>query len=88
MITEAQKDIILKCARKYNATKVILFGGAADEDNARDIDIGVKGIKNGLFFKFYGELLLEPSEPIDVVDLTQSNSFNRLVERDGIKLYG
>jgi len=58
MITEDEKDIILRCAKKYNVSSVLLFGSSIErEKDANDIDLGVKGIEPKLFFKFYAELV-------------------------------
>ena len=88
MISEKDKAIILKYAKKYNISTVILFGSCLDKEDPNDIDIGIKGIEPELFFKFYGELLLEVSKRIDIVNLGKDNLFNRLVEKEGVKLYG
>ena len=88
MISEKDKAIILKYAKKYNLTTVILFGSSVEREDANDIDIGIKGIEPGHFFEFYGELLLSLSKRIDIVDLSKENSFNKLVEKEGVKLYG
>ena len=88
MISEKDKAIILKYAKKYNLITVILFGSCVDREDPNDIDIGIKGIEPELFFRFYGDLLLEITMPIDVVNLDKDNSFNKLIEREGMKLYG
>ena len=88
MISEKDKAIILKCAKKYNLDTVILFGSSIDREDANDIDIGIKVIEPGQFFEFYGELLLLLSKRVDVINLSKENSFNKLIEKEGIKLYG
>lgn len=88
MISEKDKASILKLAKKYNLSAVILFGSCLDREDPNDIDIGIKGIEPEVFFKFYGELLLEITMPIDVVNLDKDNPFNKLVEKEGMKLYG
>ncbi|NQS88802.1 nucleotidyltransferase domain-containing protein [Patescibacteria group bacterium] len=88
MISERDKTIILKYARKYNLTEVILFGSSIEREEVSDVDIGIKGIEPELFFDFYGELLLLLSKRVDVVNLDKKNPFNKLVEKEGIKLYG
>ena len=88
MISEKDKTTILKYARKYNLTEVILFGSSIAREDANDIDIGIKGIEPKLFFDFYGELLLLLSKRVDIVNLDKKNPFNKLVEKEGIKLYG
>ena len=88
MISEKNKEIILKYAKKYNVSVVILFGSSLEKEDTNDIDIGIKGIEAGLFFDFYGELLLALSKRIDIIDLSRENSFNRLIEKEGTVLYG
>jgi len=51
--------------KKYDAEKIILVGSMLD--NSRfgfhsDIDLCVKGVKNSLYFKAVGELLMEAGE--------------------------
>jgi len=89
MITERDKDIILRCAKKYDVSHIILFGSSIREDRkVHDIDIGVKGIEPRLFFKFYAELFKSLSKPVDLVDLSRKSLFNDLVEEIGVKSYG
>ncbi len=88
MIKNEDKEIILNCAKKYDLNTVILFGSSIEREDANDIDIGIKGIEPGHFFDFYGELLLSLSKRVDVVDLSKENSFNKLIEKEGVRLYG
>ena len=89
MIAKKDKKIILQCAKRYNVSAVFLFGSSLENNkNSNDIDIGVKGIKPQLFFKFYAELFKQLSKPVDIVDLSNKSSFNKLVEEMGIKIYG
>ena len=89
MITELEKEIILQCAREYKASSVLLFGSSVEDDqDADDIDLGVKGIEHKLFFKFYARLVKLLSRPVDLVDLTQKSLFNDMVEESGVKIYG
>lgn len=89
MITEREKEIILRCAKKYNASSVFLFGSSIEKDTeVNDIDLGIKGVNPRLFFKFYAELFKHFSKPLDVVDLSQKSLFNDIVEKTGVKIYG
>lgn len=89
MITDADKNIILQCAKKYNVSSVILFGSSISKGNqANDIDIAVKGIEPRLFFKFYAELFKHLSKPVDLVDLSRKTLFNELIEETGVSIYG
>ncbi|TFG20859.1 MAG: nucleotidyltransferase domain-containing protein [Promethearchaeota archaeon] len=88
MISEKDKNTILKYAKKYKIEKVILFGSSKERTDARDIDIGVKGISPKLFFDFCWELYRDLSKPVDIIDLNIDCSFNKLIEEDGLVLYG
>ncbi len=53
VISEKDKEIIIKYAKKYKVSSVILFGSSTRKDReSNDIDIGVKGLEPGLFFDF------------------------------------
>ncbi len=88
MISENDRIIILKYAKKYNLGRVILFGSSKERTDANDIDLGVNGISPELFFDFCWELYRDISKPVDVIDLDKDCLFNRIVERDGVVLYG
>lgn len=89
MITEREKEVIAYYAQKYKVSSVLLFGSSLEKDSKpNDIDIGVKGIEAGVFFKFYGELIKHLSRPIDLVDLSQETLFTQLVEKNGVRIYG
>jgi len=89
MISERERSIILKYAEKYNVSSVYLFGSSIRTDvEPRDIDIGVKGLRSDLFFKFYGELIQELPKPVDIVDLSKPSLFTDLVEQEGVRIYG
>jgi len=87
MISENDKNIILRYAKKYKLEKVILFGSSKERTDARDIDVGVRGIAPELFFDFCWELYRDLSKPVDVIDLSKDCLFNRLIEKDGLVLY-
>jgi len=89
MITEEDKAVIMQCAAKYNVSSIIVFGSSLDDSiEARDIDLGVKGLDPRQFFKFYAELFKHLSKPVDLVDITRKTVFNDLVEESGIQIYG
>jgi len=89
MITEYEKDVILRYAKKYNVSSVFLFGSSIEkEEGANDIDLGVRGIEQKLFFKFYAELVKHLSKPVDIVDLSQKSLFNDIIEETGVRIYG
>ncbi|MEA1906181.1 MAG: hypothetical protein U9N12_04390 [Euryarchaeota archaeon] len=76
MITDKDKDTIIQCAKICDVESVILFGASMRDDiESNDIDIGVKGIKTRLFFKFYAELFKKLPKPVDLVDLSRKSLF-------------
>ena len=88
MISEEDKATIVNIVRQYNAGSVLLFGSGADPTKeAQDIDLAVDDLAPEKFFSFYGDLLFSLSKPVDLIDLTADTKFNRLVYREGIRLY-
>ncbi|MFQ5864344.1 MAG: nucleotidyltransferase family protein [bacterium] len=89
MLTERDKELIIQFARKYDVSQIYLFGSSMKEGiKSKDIDLGVKGLRPELFFKFYGELSRKVSKNVDLVDLSQNSLFTQLIEKRGIKIYG
>jgi len=88
MVTQKIRQIIIKHAKKYGAKKVYLFGSSVYKKDAQDIDLGVKGIKVGKFFKFYGELLRYLPKDVDLVDFSKPTEFIKLAKKNGVKIYG
>ena len=88
MISEGDLKIILKYAKKYKLFKVILFGSSVERADARDIDLGVKGIAPELFFTFCWEVYRDLSKPVDIIDLEEKCLFTELIEKGGVVLYG
>jgi predicted nucleotidyltransferase len=89
MISEQDKATIVDIARRYGVRGVLLFGSSADpKREADDIDLAVEGIVPEKFFSFYGDLIFGLSKPVDLIDLSSDTKFNRLVYREGIRLYG
>jgi len=89
MLPEIEKQIIIDAARKYNVAAIYLFGSTLTEGAAaRDIDLGVLGVPAELFFEFYAELMKNLPKPVDLIDLKKPTLFNKLVLRDGMKIYG
>lgn len=89
MISEKDKETIIKYAKKYNVSSVILFGSSTKKNREfNDIDIGVKGIEPRLFFDFYADLFKNISKPVDLIDLSKKSLFTKLVEENGVRIYG
>jgi predicted nucleotidyltransferase len=90
MITDADKKTILEISGKYHAKRVLLFGSSLDpeEKESRDIDVAVEGISPKEFYRYYGDLMLSLSKPVDVIDISGTSKFVKLILQEGILLYG
>ncbi|MDW8291091.1 MAG: hypothetical protein RMM06_10215 [Armatimonadota bacterium] len=89
MISKAEREIIIRCARKFGASRVLLFGSCVHRQQGyRDIDIAVEGIPPHLFFRFCAEVMRQLRTPVDVVDLSEQNPFTQLVREKGVSIYG
>ena len=87
MISEAEKEIIIQFAKKYNVSSIFLFGSSLYEKKYNDIDLAVKGLKPELFFKFYGELIRNLPKPVDLIDLSEKTLFTQMIEETAVKIY-
>ncbi len=89
MISESDKRKIREISEKYHVKRVLLFGSSLDVTReSHDIDIAVEGVSPEDFFEYYGELMLKLSQPIDVIDLSGNSKFTRLIQQEGVMLYG
>lgn len=89
MITEKDKIIIQEISKKYHTKRILLFGSSLDKKRrSNDIDIAVEGVSPKELFKYYGDLLLQLSKPIDVIDLSGSSKFINLIKQEGKLLVG
>ncbi len=89
MITESEKRTIREISERYAAKRVLLFGSSlASDREGRDIDLAVEGVSPKDFFRYYGDLMLELSKPVDVIDLSGDSKFTKMIRQEGIPLYG
>lgn len=89
MISDEDKFRLFEIAKKYEVSKIYLFGSNLDpERESNDIDLAVEGISDSLYFKFYSELIFAMSIPVDLIDLKNKSLFSTMVKSEGILLYG
>ena len=78
---------IISLAKSYGATRIILFGSAAENpDEARDLDLAFDGVPGWKLFELGARLEEELNVPLDVVPLNPPTRFTRLIETKGQKL--
>jgi predicted nucleotidyltransferase len=57
-------------AREYGATRMVVFGSAADDpENARDLDIAIDGVEGWAIWELAGQIERALDIPVDVVPL-------------------
>lgn len=86
-INQALIEKIIDFAKRYGATRLILFGSALDKpENARDIDIACDGIQGWKLYEMAARLENELGASLDIVPLSPPNRFTRLIEAKGKNL--
>jgi predicted nucleotidyltransferase len=89
MITESEKRTIRKISKRYSVKRVLLFGSSLfSSGESRDIDLAVEGISPADFFRYYGDLMIGLSKPVDVIDLAKTSRFTSMIRREGMPIYG
>jgi len=89
MISNEDKYRLLEIAKKYEVSKLYLFGSNLEpEREPSDIDLAVEGIAGFLFFKFYSELIFALSKPVDLIDLNKKSLLTTMVKSESILIYG
>jgi len=81
-LTDPDKEIIIKCAKKYNIGTVYVLSTLGD------VILGVEGIDPRVFFRFYGDILRTLSAPIDIYDLSVKSLYCGIFEKEGVRIHG
>ncbi|MFH1739773.1 MAG: nucleotidyltransferase domain-containing protein [bacterium] len=75
---------IVSIAKSYGATRLILFGSAAESpETARDLDIACDGVEGWEIFGLGGQIEEELNVPVDIVPLSPPTRFTRYIESWG-----
>jgi predicted nucleotidyltransferase len=83
-VKQAHLDRAITLAKAYGATRLILFGSAlARPQEARDLDLACDGVVGWKLYELGARLEEELRIPLDLVPLTPSTPFTRLIERKG-----
>jgi predicted nucleotidyltransferase len=83
-IQQDQLERAIALAKAYGATRLILFGSAATApEKARDLDLACDGVSGWKLYELGARLEEELRIPLDLVPLSPSTRFTRLIERRG-----
>ena len=86
-ISTEQLEHVMKMAREYGVSRLFLFGSMVDNPTeARDIDLACDGVSGWKLFELAARLEEELHTPLDLVPLTPSTRFTRLIEKHGRRL--
>ncbi len=87
-VTQDQIDRAVEIARRYGATRVLLFGSAVDHpETARDLDLAVGGVDGWEFLRMSAEIERTVMVPLDVVPLDAESWFTNRINERGQVLY-
>jgi len=79
---QLERAVVL--AKVYGATRLILFGSALDRpEQARDLDLACDGVLGWKLYELGARLEEELQVALDLIPLTPSTRFTRLIERKG-----
>ncbi len=78
-------DRAIEILKEEGCDEVYLYGSIAEGrfDEKSDIDLAVKGIPSGDFFRVLGRLMLELDHPVDLVDLDKDKDFSKFLKEEG-----
>lgn len=83
-IHKDQIERIRSLAKAYGATRLILFGSAAEKpEEANDIDIACDGISGWKLFEFAAKLEDELGKSLDIVPLSPPSRFTEYITTKG-----
>jgi len=73
-VTAEQIDDAVAVARRYGASRVVLFGRAlTDPEHARDLDLAVGGVSGWTFFEMAADMESTLRIPLDVIPLDKES---------------
>ena len=85
-VTEEHLETAKAIARRYGATRMVVFGSAVDDpEHARDLDLAIDGVEGWTIWELAGKIERALDIPVDVIPLDPS-PFTDLVEKYGREL--
>lgn len=90
MMPKDELEKAIGIARKYHVGELYLIGSVLykEPEEVNDYDFAVRGVPEGSFFKFYGELMRTMTKNVDLIDLSgKVTKFKDIVQREGKLIY-
>lgn len=83
-INQAQIEKIVSLGKKYGATRLILFGSAAEKpEEAKDIDIACDGVTGWKLYELAARLENELGILLDIIPLSPPSKFTEYIKTKG-----
>jgi predicted nucleotidyltransferase len=83
-LEQSRIDRIVTLAKEYGATRLIIFGSAAEApSHARDLDIACDGIFGWKLYELAARLEDELGTSLDIISLSPPTRFTRYIEKRG-----
>jgi len=87
-VTQSDIDRAVAIVARHGATRVLLFGRAAESgETARDLDLACEGIEPSEFLRVLGDLLDNLPVLVDLVDLSDENPLTSYIRKRGKVIY-
>jgi len=87
-VSQADIEKCIEILRRYGATRIVLFGSAAESlESARDLDLACDGIDGWEFYRAAAELEGALDISVDLVPLSPPSRFTKHVEKWGRVVY-
>ena len=86
MIPEPEINKAIELAKKYDIGQLFLVGSALykKSEDVNDYDFAIRNYPPGVFFRFYGSLLMAMSKNVDLIDLSgETTKFKEIILKEG-----
>lgn len=90
MISEPELEKAIGLAKKYDIGQLFLVGSALYKkaEDVNDYDFAIRDYPPGIFFRFYGSLLMAMSKNVDLIDLSgETTKFTEIILKEGRLIY-
>lgn len=90
MMPEPEINKAIELAKKYNIGQLFLVGSALHKnpEEVNDYDFAIRSYPPGVFFRFYGSLLMAMSKNVDLIDLSgETTKFKEIILKEGRLIY-